>query len=349
MEKEAYRSYIQLRTNLGMRPVDIHAELVELCGDDAVSYNTVCTWAKRFREETMEIEDMPRPGRPITKITPENIELVRSLINEDPHSTIDDLEAETSLSHGTIFTIIHEHLEMRKITSRWVPHKLTLKQKQERVKICKENLKLFQSNSWRLCDIITGDETWIYFRQIGRKAANSSWVNQEESPKTVIRRSKDEPKRLFSIFFKANGWLYLHAFERGCTVDRFSYIRDCLKPVVNILLKERPKSGTRGIKLLHDGARAHNNQEVLNYLNDVGLDLMPHPAYSPDLAPCDFWLNDYIKRNLIDQKDEKALFKSVTKLLNSIPQEEYKKTFEMLLIRMQMCINNRGDYFEHLM
>ena len=34
---------------------------------------------------------------------------------------------------------------------------------------------------------------------------------------------------------------------------------------------------------------------------------MSHPAYSPDLAPCDYWLNDYIKRNLTDQPDEKSL------------------------------------------
>ncbi|CAF3331902.1 unnamed protein product, partial [Rotaria sp. Silwood2] len=32
--------------------------------------------------------------------------------------------------------------------------------------------------------------------------------------------------------------------------------------------------------------------------------IMSHPPYSPDLAPCDYWLNDYIKRNLTDQSDE---------------------------------------------
>ncbi len=38
---------------------------------------------------------------------------------------------------------------------------------------------------------------------------------------------------------------------------------------------------------------------------------MPHPPYSPDLAPCDYWLNDYIKLNLTDQTNEKSLARAV--------------------------------------
>ena len=66
------------------------------------------------------------------------------------------------------------HLKLRKVTSRWVPHQLTAEQKKERVKLCRENLAKFRAASWRLCDIITGDETWIYHRQIGHKSTNAS-------------------------------------------------------------------------------------------------------------------------------------------------------------------------------
>ena len=48
----------------------------------------------------MEIEDDPRSGHPVSKIIGENIEFVRTIIDEDPHSPYDDIEAETSLSHG---------------------------------------------------------------------------------------------------------------------------------------------------------------------------------------------------------------------------------------------------------
>ena len=60
---------------------------------------------------------------------------------------------------------------MEKVTSPWVPHQLTHEQ---RVKLCHENLAKFQNGSYRLCDIITGDETWIYYRQIYHKSKNVS-------------------------------------------------------------------------------------------------------------------------------------------------------------------------------
>ena len=75
---------------------------------------------------------------------------------------------------------------------------------------------------------------------------------------------------------------------------------------------------------------------------------MPHPPYSPDLAPCDYWLNDYIKNRLTDQPDEKSLARAVSKIVKNISEEEFKKTFDKLLERMELCINNHGDYFEHL-
>ncbi len=349
MEKRDYRIYVKERTNLGEKPIDIHQDLVTLHGHQAPTYSTVQKWSKQIHDGRMDIEDNPRSGRPVTAITTENIERVRTIIEEDPHSTYDDIEAQTLLSRGTIESIIHDHLRKKKVVSRWIPHNLTPEQKHERVRICRENLEKFRSGAWRLGNIITGDETWIYFRQIGRKASNACWIDEGQSPNTTVRRNRYEPKRLFSIFFKANGWIAIHALAKEGSLDRFYYIDNCLKLAVEELRRQRPKSGAKSLELLHDNAGPHNNPEVSTYIKEQGLQLMPHPAYSPDLAPCDFWLNDYIKRNLTYQKDEASLFNAVAKVLNSIPEIEYRKTFEKLLERMQRCIDNDGDYFEHLM
>ena len=50
---------------------------------------------------------------------------------------------------------------------------------------------------------------------------------------------------------------------------------------------------------------------------------MAHPAYSPDLVPCAYWLNDFIKRNLMDQANEKCLAHAVSKVVKNIPEEEF--------------------------
>ena len=103
----------------------IYEELATALGPDAPAYRTVAKWAERFREGREDVNDDLRSGRPLSELIDENIELVRQVITNDPHSTYDDIIAETFLSHGTIERIIHDHLKLRKVTSRWVPHQLT--------------------------------------------------------------------------------------------------------------------------------------------------------------------------------------------------------------------------------
>ena len=148
MADEFNRYYIKIRILLGINPKIIFEELTEALGFDGPSYATVKRWAKRFREGREDVSDDPRSGRPISVLTDENIECVRQVIEDDPHSTYDDIMAETDLSRGTIERTIHDHLKMRKVVSRWVAHQLTDEQKQKRLRICRQNLEKFSNGTW---------------------------------------------------------------------------------------------------------------------------------------------------------------------------------------------------------
>jgi len=76
---------------------------------------------------------------------------------------------------------------------------------------------------------------------------------------------------------------------------------------------------------------------------------MPHPPYSPDLAPSDFWLFGYLKQQLDTYSDSESLKKAVTNIIHDISRDEFRKTFNKWIERMQLCISNKGEYFEHLM
>ena len=65
---------------------------------------------------------------------------------------------QTGLSHDTIHRIISDHLNLKKLTARYIPKQLSDSQKSKRVRICKENLEKFESDARRLCDVITDDE-----------------------------------------------------------------------------------------------------------------------------------------------------------------------------------------------
>jgi hypothetical protein len=159
MDKEYFRFYIKVRTALDIEPIVIHNELHSVFGDEAPPLRTVQRWSKWFRDGREDIEDGGRSGRPVTETTSDNIRQVRDLINNDPHITVDELEAETGLSHGTVQRIISDHLQLKRVTARYVAKHLTDFQKAERVRICQENLLKFEQGVWRLCDVVTGDES----------------------------------------------------------------------------------------------------------------------------------------------------------------------------------------------
>ena len=144
MENVNFRFYIKTQYKLGKQATEIFNQLKTIYNDQAPSYATVARWVTLFKNGRESIEDDPRSGRPIRGVTQDNIEAVSKVIMLDPHSTYIEIEALTSLSRGTIYNIIHEHLKLRKVVERWIPHELTDEDRRKRVEDCRENLKMFR-------------------------------------------------------------------------------------------------------------------------------------------------------------------------------------------------------------
>ena len=348
MDFENLRFYVKTRRLLKIPPIEIFNELTSAYGSQAPSYPFVVKWFNFFGDGRESVKDEPRSGRPRTALTDENIQLVREVIQENPYSTYEEIEELTSLHPPTIQTIIHEHLHLRKITSRYVPHDLSEDNKRESISVCRDLLSKLDEGKLRLGDIITGDESWFYHRKIGHKQSNASWVGDGESPRTIVRRGRFEPKTMFSIFFKSTGALHISYMDNGKTITANAYIEDSLKPLFKAVARQRPKSGLEKIKLLHDNAKPHVARSVLDYLNDQKVGLIDHPPYSHDLAPSDYWLFDHLKKHQVDHEDEKSLNKQLTRILKETPAVEYFKSFEKWKERMNYCVFYGGDYFEHL-
>ncbi|CAF3902483.1 unnamed protein product [Rotaria sp. Silwood1] len=132
MTNESFRFYIKVRTALSIPTRVIYDELNSVYGNEAPGLNTVERWSKLFRDRREEIEDKARPGRSITEITTENIKQVHLLIDDNPYITIEDIQEQTDLSHGTVQRIINDHLKLQKIISRYTPKDLTDLQRAER-------------------------------------------------------------------------------------------------------------------------------------------------------------------------------------------------------------------------
>ena len=81
--------------------------------------------------------------------------------------------------------------------------------------------------------------------------------------------------------------------------------------------------GAKTLKFHHDNARPHVAQ-LVTFLEEQEFTIMRHPPYSPDLAPSDFWLFDYIKKRLTDHTSAQSLANEITQICESIPENELK-------------------------
>ena len=76
----------------------------------------------------------------------------------------------------------------------------------------------------------------------------------------------------------------------------------------------------------------------------MGIKTVPHPAYCPDVAPCDFWLFPKLRGCRYETTEE--IKEAVTKVIDTLTQEDFHGSFQKLLERYNKCIATGGDYFE---
>ena len=81
--------------------------------------------------------------------------------------------------------------------------------------------------------------------------------------------------------------------------------------------RKRPtlfKSGQRHFQ--QDNTPVHNSILVTDYLTKMGIKTVPHHPYSPDLAPCDFWLFPKLRGCRYETIEE--MKEAVTKVIDTL-------------------------------
>ena len=83
-------------------------------------------------------------------------------MDKDCRVSIETISAQFDVSVGTVHTIIHEELKMRKICAKFVPRVLREDQKERHCHDSREKVELINSDPAVLDALVTWDESWIY-------------------------------------------------------------------------------------------------------------------------------------------------------------------------------------------
>ena len=132
------------------------------------------------------------------------------------------------------------------------------------------------------------------------------------------------------------------------TVNKEYYV-EVLREFRKRFIVKRPALFKSAQWLFHqDNVPVHNSILVTDYLTKMGIKTVPHPPYSPDLAPCDFWLFRKLKEKLRGCHYEtiEEMKETVTKVIDTLTQEDFHGAFQKLLEWYNKCIAAKGDYFE---
>ncbi|OQV12893.1 hypothetical protein BV898_12815 [Hypsibius exemplaris] len=137
---------------------------------------------------------------------------------------------------------------------------------------------------------------------------------------------------MFIVFFNSSGVVSISKLvptPGRKTINAAYYVKTCLKNLVRKLRKKRGKTGLRGLKLHHDNANSHTCSLTTNFLQQEGLKLLPHPPYSPDLSPCNFYffpkLKECLRGKLFDT--EKELDAAVHCRLQELSKNRFSPVF----------------------
>lgn len=328
-----YRAVVHFLFLKGLNNASILQELEDVYGQGCVTIFFVKKWTNMFSNGRESVEDLPRAGRPkIDGLVPR----IQEILDEVPFISTKQLSLALGHHHATVKKVMIEEMGLKKVNFKWIPHKLTERNTDERV--CLSHQLLAYLSKYQHSNIITMDETWVYFDN----PPTSLWQDAELPRPHRVSRDIGAKKAMFTVFWSASRVFLVEMLPAGQTFTK-QYFISLIDKLVDAINQTRAKSGTNGMFIHMDNARPHLIPEKLD---QVGLKRIPHPAYSPDLAPSDFFLFGFMKHQLQGNSfgTHEELFTAVRLILGEIPKETLAAAYASWVKRLGICIDTQGEY-----
>ena len=141
------------------------------------------------------------------------------------------------------------------------------------------------------------------------------------------------------------------SFCSGCkNVFCYRMFQTVRRDLMHAIRKKRPAmaENIENIIYHHDNAPAHTASESELELSLLGFQRLPHPPYSPDLAPLDFAYFPSLKSHLRGTRFNSLadIRLEVNGFNNSLGQCWFQSVFDKWVRRHEKCVEHQGRYFE---
>ena len=160
--------------------------------------------------------------------------------------------------------------------------------------------------------------------------------------------SRSKIKVLLIVFFYWKGMVHHEFVPRGQMVNKQLY-REVLARLRDAVRRKRSELWENPAWMLHhDNAPAHASLLIHSYLAKYQTSVVPHPPYSPDLDPPDFFLFPKLKITLKGRRFQttEEIQEIALRELRAITESAFQEAFQQWKKRWERCIASREDYFE---
>ena len=210
---------------------------------------------------------------------------------------MEEITQALGISHGSVSTILHDRLGMRKLIARWVPKSLSDEQMATRASVCSALLKRFRSKDYFLLHLVTVDETWVHYYEPENKVQSRQWVGPGSARPKKFKTQPSAAKVIATVFWDAKGVIMLDFLPKRSTITGV-YYANLLDQLRTAVREKRRGKLSKSVLLQQDNARVHTCKVAMDVVERNRYELIPHPAYSPDLAPSDFFLFTNLKKDI---------------------------------------------------
>jgi histone-lysine N-methyltransferase SETMAR len=85
-----------------------------------------------------------------------------------------------------------------------------------------------------------------------------------------------------------------------------------------------------------DNSMCHNKAKIIKKMSSKGLGRAPHPAYSPDISPCDFWAFETIQGMIKDRQlqSSEEILRAIQEAWNHFTFEDFQNVFKPWMERL---------------
>ncbi len=345
-QKKDQRIEIRFLVKEGVHNVEIIRRMQRVHGANCVSESTIKRWANWFRTGQDSVDNRPKSGAP-KKRTPAKLAQIQQVVQREGRSSIQQIATEVKLSFGTVRKALHKDLNMSKLSARWIPHLLSDPQKVRRMALARAALQHLQSRIVPVDTVIAEDESWMFVWDPESRQASKQWIARGGERPTKVRIEQSTLKTMLVAFVDKDGPIHCEFVPRGHGIDTDTYLQILIR-FRESLRRKRPQIWRSGRWcLLQDGAPSHRARPVMDWFGRHRIHLLPHPGYSPDLNPMDYWFFDRVKKSVKGHRyhDLANLRTAVLGAIDAIPLQEFNQAFARLPDRLRKCVQSRGNYF----